>query len=53
MPALVPKSVVDPAEVTHKLEALQIQNGDAHHLNDKVDRLQVYLHGYARWVYVV
>lgn len=44
-PAPVPvpvadKSIVDPAEVTHKLEALQIQNGDAHHLVEKVNEIK-------------
>lgn len=34
--AVLDKSQVNPLEVTHKLEALQIQNGDVHHLNDKV-----------------
>lgn len=35
-PAALDKSQVDALEVTHKLEALQIQNGHAHHDNDKV-----------------
>ncbi|KAJ8709032.1 hypothetical protein PYW07_008858 [Mythimna separata] len=37
--ALSDKCVVDPAEVTHKLEALQIQNGDAHHV-EKVNEIK-------------
>ncbi|XP_026735922.1 uncharacterized abhydrolase domain-containing protein DDB_G0269086-like [Trichoplusia ni] len=38
--AALDKSQVDALEVTHKLEALQIQNGHAHHDNDKSNEIK-------------